>query len=430
MSGKSSTLASCLGGCVSPKALFILMLLTFQNCAVALFLRYTRMRTDVPNAHIGCVLLLQELLKFLISVIWCVHEVKGSLSYHPPSSKGQAAGGSCETSIIGDARTLSTSTTQINVVAQPLQAIEMLGGVTAHHAQPSDDDETSDDRGRPMSYSDVITKRTCRLTLVHAIVTDVFNRQGLKLLIPSGLFSLQNALLFVAMANLEPTTFLVLYQSKILTTGILMVLLLGRTFSPQKWFAMVVLLSGIMLTQYNPGKKAGASGESLSTGLTAVLICSLSSSIAGVVMEKFMKDGGPPTTGGPSSSATPLVAPATNSHLSTKNVHLSFFSMVLVGVPVVFRIFTGTDESFVSILYGVDGVVLAMIMNQALGGILVALSLRHADNILKTFATTCAIVVGGVVSHFLFGFVPSASFLLGSMTVMGAIVLYGMPDVC
>lgn len=292
-----------------------------------------------------------------------------------------------------------------------------------------------------MTYRDVMTKSSCRAALLHAVAADVFNRQGLKLLIPSGLFSLQNTLLFVAMANLEPTTFLVLYQSKILTTGILMVILLGRSFSPQKWFAMIVLLSGIILTQYNPnGRKIPAPGESLSTGLMAVLFCSLSSSIAGVVMEKFMKDGAtsttalPPSTlngsgiGSHLSSSSPSVV--YNSHLSTKNVHLSFFSMVLVGIPVVFGIWSGADDVFVSVFHGVDEVVCAMIVNQALGGILVALCLRHADNILKTFATTCAIVVGGVVSHFLFGFVPSASFVLGSLTVMGAIVLYGMPDVC
>lgn len=461
---------SWLFACVFPKALTVLILLTFQNCAVALFLRYTRTRTDVPKAHIGCVVMLQELLKFLISAVWCVHEVKSTLSYHPPpppplarnvsSSVGVTVGGgaSCETSIIaGDVRSqftiavreVNSAATQLsNDVTSASSSSSIVFSTTSHHQgqlqqlHHDEEEETSDDRGRPMTYRDVMTKSSCRAALLHAVAADVFNRQGLKLLIPSGLFSLQNTLLFVAMTNLEPTTFLVLYQSKILTTGILMVILLGRSFSPQKWFAMIVLLSGIVLTQYNPnGKnKIPAPGESLSTGLMAVLFCSLSSSIAGVVMEKFMKDGATSTAISPStlsgsgigSHLSPSSPPSVvyNSHLSTKNVHLSFFSMMLVGIPVVFGIWSGADDVFVSVFHGVDEVVCAMIVNQALGGILVALCLRHADNILKTFATTCAIVVGGVVSHFLFGFVPSASFVLGSLTVMGAIVLYGMPDVC
>jgi solute carrier family 35 (UDP-sugar transporter), member A1/2/3 len=206
----------------------------------------------------------------------------------------------------------------------------------------------------------------------------------------------------------------VLYQSKILTTGLLMVLLLGRSFSVQKWAAMVLLLFGIVLTQYSPGAGKAVLGENRATGLVAVFACSLSSSVAGVVMEKYMKDGSAP--GG--SAAPP-------GHLSTKNIHLSFFSMLLVGIPVAFRVWTGVEPSFPGVLHGVDGVVWAMILNQAFGGILVALALRHADNILKTFATTSAIVVGGLASHVMFGFVPTAPFVAGSFTVGVAMVLYG-----
>ena len=79
---------------------------------------------------------------------------------------------------------------------------------------------------------------------------------------------------------------------------------------------------------------------------------------------------------------------------------------------------------------GYDAVVWAAVMVQALGGILVALVLKYADNILKGFATSAAILMSGVVSHYLFDFVPSTIFVVGGTVVVFAILLYATPDRC
>ena len=60
----------------------------------------------------------------------------------------------------------------------------------------------------------------------------------------------------------------------------------------------------------------------------------------------------------------------------------------------------------------------------ALGGILVAVTIKYADNILRSFAQALAIIVGSIGSYFLFNFTFSAPFVLGVALVICSIFLY------
>jgi UDP-sugar transporter A1/2/3 len=53
---------------------------------------------------------------------------------------------------------------------------------------------------------------------------------------------------------------------------------------------------------------------------------------------------------------------------------------------------------------------------------------KYADNILKGFATSVAIVLSSVVSMWLFAFQLTVAFTLGAMGVMGATYMYSLPD--
>ena len=80
---------------------------------------------------------------------------------------------------------------------------------------------------------------------------DIVQKPGetLKLLIPSGLYTLQNNLLFVALSNLDAATYQVTYQLKILTTAIFSVLMLGKQLNGLKWFSLVILMTGVSVVQ-------------------------------------------------------------------------------------------------------------------------------------------------------------------------------------
>lgn len=80
------------------------------------------------------------------------------------------------------------------------------------------------------------------------------------------------------------------------------------------------------------------------------------------------------------------------------------------------------------LLFGYTSVVWIVIFMQAFGGLLVAVVVKYADNILKGFATSFSIIVSCVVSVYLFDFQLSGQFLFGAALVISAIFLYGRPQ--
>jgi len=63
-------------------------------------------------------------------------------------------------------------------------------------------------------------------------------------------------------------------------------------------------------------------------------------------------------------------------------------------------------------------------MLQSIGGILVAVVVKYADNILKGFATSAAIVISCIVSVYLFDVTLSLQFTIGTFFVILSIYFY------
>ena len=61
--------------------------------------------------------------------------------------------------------------------------------------------------------------------------------------------------------------------------------------------------------------------------------------------------------------------------------------------------------------HGYNSVVWGVVLLQAGGGLLVAMVVKYADNILKGFATSLSIIISCCASYFLFGFVVNARFV-------------------
>uniref|UniRef100_A0A8C3KXD8 Solute carrier family 35 member A2 n=1 Tax=Calidris pygmaea TaxID=425635 RepID=A0A8C3KXD8_9CHAR len=187
----------------------------------------------------------------------------------------------------------------------------------------------------------------------------------------------------------------VTYQLKILTTALFSVLLLGTSLSRLQWLSLALLFAGVALVQAEQARGAtsgtGPEGppQSYAVGLAAVAASCLSSGFAGVYFEKLLK-----TTGG---------------SIWVRNVQLG-----AVGTAVGLAAMVAAEGSAVATLgffYGYNPAVWAVVVNQAAGGLLVAVVVRYADNILKGFATALSIVASTVASVHLFGFRPRGSFL-------------------
>ncbi|KAI3357931.1 hypothetical protein L3Q82_016302, partial [Scortum barcoo] len=254
-----------------------------------------------------------------------------------------------------------------------------------------------------------IVKETA-LFLVDSIVFQY--KDTLKLAVPSLIYTLQNNLQYVAISNLPAATFQVTYQLKILTTALFSVMMLRKSLSRVQWVSLLLLFAGVAIVQVQQeGKKeasvSDSSNQNYMVGLVAVVISCLSSGFAGVYFEKILKG----------SAASVWV----------RNVQLGIFGMALGMLGLWWN--DGAAMAERGFLFGYTGMVWCVIFNQAFGGLLVAVVVKYADNILKGFATSFSIIVSTVMSIYLFGFHVDLLFTAGAGLVIGAVYMYSLPKV-
>ena len=134
----------------------------------------------------------------------------------------------------------------------------------------------------------------------------------LRVAVPAFLYTVQNNLIYIALANIEVVAFQVLYQSKLLLTALLSFAFLGSRFSLQQWASLVLLTAGVIAVEMSGAKTDaphGARRHRVGVGAMASLVSALLSACAGVYFEAVVKKVGrghrritPP------SSPPPLVA--------------------------------------------------------------------------------------------------------------------------
>ncbi|VDK32959.1 unnamed protein product [Gongylonema pulchrum] len=139
-------------------------------------------------------------------------------------------------------------------------------------------------------------------------------------------------------------------------------------------------------------------------GFIAVLVACILSGFAGIYFEKILK--------------------GSDVSVFVRNVQLSIISLP-VGLANVFIQDSGKVLKK-GLLVGFDIVVWGMIFLSALGGLTVAVVIKYADNILKAFATSIAIIVACVASALLFSFRSSILFVVGTVLVIMAVFLYSL----
>jgi solute carrier family 35 (UDP-sugar transporter), member A1/2/3 len=230
-----------------------------------------------------------------------------------------------------------------------------------------------------------------------------------KLSVPSFLYTVQNNLLYLALTNLDAATYQVCYQLKILTTAVFSMILLQRTFSPKKWAALILLTVGVSIVQVSGSRdqtKSDSEKHSQYIGLVAVLCAACTSGFSGVYFEKILK--------------------GSQTSLWLRNVQMGLPSVLVAYLTVYAK-----DSAAVAsqgFFGGYSGIVWTVVTVQAVGGLIVAVVVKYADNVLKVFATSFSIVVSCVLSAIFFDFHASLAFVVGASAVVLATVLYSQPE--
>lgn len=242
-------------------------------------------------------------------------------------------------------------------------------------------------------------------------------REMAKLMIPAMLYTLQNNMLYMALENLDAATYSVCYQTKILTTALFSVILLRRKLSATKWGALVLLAVGVALAQLssqstNSPKADESSGDESSGGQSPVVgfLCVMgaacTSGFAGVYFEMLLK--------------------GSKTSLWIRNIQMGIPSIVLAMGSVLVKDWRAVTTN--GFFFGYGWVVVAVIVLQAVGGLVVAVVVKYADNIRKSFATAISIIISCALSTLFFAFRPTFLFFIGSAMVVGSVFLYTKQD--
>lgn len=224
--------------------------------------------------------------------------------------------------------------------------------------------------------------------------------------VPSLLYVIQNNLLYLSASNLDAATYQVTYQLKILTTAIFSVAILKRKLIITQWVSLLVLILGVVCVQL--ADTQGSHSLQVTTeqnrflGFAAALGACCLSGYAGIFFEKVLK--------------------SSDISVWIRNVQLSFLSIPLGLLTTLVSDYAAVKEN--GFFFGYDGFVLYVIILQAVGGLIVALVVKYADNILKGFATSLAIIISCVASIYLFDFSLSFQFIVGVTLVISSVYGY------
>lgn len=141
-------------------------------------------------------------------------------------------------------------------------------------------------------------------------------------------------------------------------------------------------------------------------GLVAVLSAACTSGFSGVYFEKILKG----------SEVT----------LWIRNIQMGLFSIAIALVTAMVQ-----DSAKISqkgFFVGYSPIVLTVITVQAVGGLIVAVVVKYADNVLKVFASSFSILLSCLISALAFDFRPNRSFLVGASLVLLSTVMYSKPS--
>ncbi|CAK7265892.1 UDP-galactose transporter Gms1 [Sporothrix epigloea] len=267
--------------------------------------------------------------------------------------------------------------------------------------------------------------------LVCASVHDcVFSSGSWMLILPAGLYALQTHLVYIAVSNMDTVSFQVTYQLKILTTVLFSIIMLQRIITPRQRVALVLLTLGVAFVQV---ADTGPSSSSLSFP-TSLFLVNLGDWLKQMGHQKNISTTTAPAnvvavptsvfriTGSNMNSSKGFIAAITAAFISgftgvyfekllkeskvsvslwKRNAQLSccsIFPIVILGV--FWKDGTAIAEHGFFVGYG--PIVWATIFLQALGGILVAICITYADNVIKNLAASFSIVVSYLANTVLF----------------------------
>lgn len=179
-------------------------------------------------------------------------------------------------------------------------------------------------------------------------------------------------------------------------------LLLRTNILIHQWTSFVILIAGMIVIQLRAENKVSSDEQNHIIGVCAVLGACILSGFTGTFVEKMFKKEG--------------------ISIWMRNIQMSLLSIPIGMATCLLSNFN--DIRSKGFFHGFDWFVVYIVVLQAFSGLLVAVVMKYAGNILKGFAIAFTVIITSIASKFLFDFQFTIQFGIGTLLVIGATFLY------
>lgn len=230
--------------------------------------------------------------------------------------------------------------------------------------------------------------------------------------IPSIIYLIHNNVQFATLTYVDTSTYQIMGNLKIVTTGILFRLFLRRKLSNLQWIAIVLLAVGTTTSQVKGCGEASCDSlfSSPIQGYMFGILSACLSALAGVYTEYLMKKN--------------------NDSLYWQNVQLYTFGAIFnLGRIVLDDFRSGFEKGpwWQRLFNGYSITTWLVVLNLGSTGLLVSWLMKFADNIVKVYSTSMAMLLTMVLSVYLFNFKPTLQLFLGIIICMMSLHMYFAP---
>jgi len=251
----------------------------------------------------------------------------------------------------------------------------------------------------------VLMRRNGPRGMLTAINQDVCGRDSrtMRYAVPALFYTVQNNLWYHAMANLDSVTAAVMSQLKVPSTAIFSIVILHKQLYCAHWVALAILVGGLVCMQ--SGQEADEHTKSDGTeyylALLSMIAACTSSGYAGVTLELLFKQ--------------------LNADVWTANLQLQTFCVPIALSSLILDWEAVERDGF---LQGWDKTTCIVVLLNALGGFAVSLTMKYADNILKTFAVSLSLVLNCMMSALMDSVDLDVQDCVGVLLVISSTFLY------
>ncbi|KAL3815110.1 hypothetical protein ACJIZ3_016378 [Penstemon smallii] len=230
--------------------------------------------------------------------------------------------------------------------------------------------------------------------------------------IPSIIYLVHNNVQFATLTYVDTSTYQIMGNLKIVTTGILFRLFLKRKLSTLQWMAIVLLAIGTTTSQVKGCGQASCDSvfSSPIQGYVLGILSACLSALAGVYTEFLMKKN--------------------NDSLYWQNIQLYTFGAIFNLAKLVLDDFRSGFEKgawWQRLFNGYSITTWMVVLNLGSTGLLVSWLMKYADNIVKVYSTSMAMLLTMLLSVFLFNFKPTLQLFLGIFVCIMSLHMYFAP---